>query len=33
MSKASRLLAGLLESLALPEDVTWSVDIDPVDLA
>lgn len=33
MSQLSRHLATLTETLALPEDVTWSVDIDPVNLA
>ena len=33
MSQLSRHLATLTETLALPEDITWSVDIDPVNLA
>jgi hypothetical protein len=33
MSAVSRRLAVLMESLSLPEDVTLSVDIDPMDLA
>jgi primosomal protein N' (replication factor Y) len=32
MSVVSKKLAVLSESLALPEDVTWGIDIDPVDL-
>ncbi|HXE42150.1 MAG TPA: hypothetical protein VN516_03910, partial [Candidatus Baltobacteraceae bacterium] len=33
MSTLSRELAKIIESLALPEDVTLAVDIDPVDLS
>jgi hypothetical protein len=33
MSALSRELAVIVQSLTLPEDVTLSVDIDPVDLA
>jgi hypothetical protein len=33
MSELSRRLAELVQSLKLPEDVSLSVDIDPVDLA
>jgi len=33
MSGLSRHLAKLMESLQLPEDVTLSVDIDPVNLS
>jgi primosomal protein N' (replication factor Y) (superfamily II helicase) len=33
MSALSRLLATVIQSLALPDDVTLAVDIDPVDLA
>ena len=33
MSALSRELAKIIESLALPEDVTLAVDIDPVDLS
>ena len=33
MTLLSRRLAQLTQSLALPEDVTLSVDIDPVDMA
>ena len=33
MSALSKRLAELTQSLALPEDVTLSLDIDPVDLA
>jgi primosomal protein N' len=33
MSALSHRLAQIVQSLALPEDVTLSVDIDPVDLA
>ena len=32
MSKLSQMLAKIIETLALPEDVTLAVDIDPVDL-
>jgi primosomal protein N' len=32
MSKLSRELVRIIQSLALPEDVTLSVDIDPVNL-
>jgi primosomal protein N' (replication factor Y) len=32
MSRLSQSLAGLMETLALPEDVSLTVDIDPVDL-
>ena len=32
MSKLSQMLAKILETLALPEDVMLAVDIDPVDL-
>jgi primosomal protein N' (replication factor Y) len=32
MTKLSQQLAKLIESLALPEDVTLTVDIDPVNL-
>jgi len=32
MSKLSRVLASLVEKLTLPEDVTLTVDIDPVNL-
>jgi primosomal protein N' (replication factor Y) len=32
MSKLSQALAGIIETLALPEDMTLAVDIDPVDL-
>jgi primosomal protein N' (replication factor Y) len=32
MSKLSQSLAKIIETLALPEDVTLSVDIDPVNL-
>jgi hypothetical protein len=33
MSALSRQLAKMIHSLALPEDVTLTVDVDPVDLA
>ena len=33
MSALSRVLATLIESLELPDDVTLSVDIDPVNLS
>jgi primosomal protein N' len=33
MSKLSRTLAKVIETLALPDDVTLTVDIDPVNLA
>lgn len=33
MSKLSHHLAKLTESLTLPEDISWTVDIDPVDMA
>jgi primosomal protein N' (replication factor Y) len=33
MSALSQQLAKIIQSLALPEDVTLAVDIDPVDLA
>jgi primosomal protein N' (replication factor Y) len=33
MTQLSRHLAKLTETLSLPEDITWSVDIDPVNLA
>jgi hypothetical protein len=32
MSRLSQALAKIVETLALPEDVTLAVDIDPVDL-
>jgi primosomal protein N' (replication factor Y) len=32
MSKLSRTLAKIIETLALPDDVTLTVDIDPVNL-
>jgi len=33
MSKLSRSLANLRETLTLPEDVSLTVDVDPVNLA
>jgi hypothetical protein len=33
MSMLSQQLAKIIQTLAFPEDVTLSVDIDPVDLA
>jgi hypothetical protein len=33
MTKLSRVIARLQETLALPEDVRLSIDIDPVDLS
>jgi hypothetical protein len=33
MSALSQRLAALVRSLTLPEDVTLSVDVDPVDLS
>jgi hypothetical protein len=33
MSKLSQVLAKIIETLALPEDVAMSVDIDPVSLS
>jgi primosomal protein N' (replication factor Y) len=33
MSKLSQRLGELTRSLTLPEDITWTLDIDPVDLA
>jgi hypothetical protein len=33
MSTLSRELANIVQNLALPEDVTLAVDIDPVDLS
>jgi hypothetical protein len=33
MSALSLRLAGITQALVLPEDITLSVDVDPVDLA